>query len=440
MAAIVIVGGGIAGLTCAFRLQQSGHDVEVLEREAVPGGRMRTERHGDFLLDRGAQFIASGYRNLHSLAASLGIGDRIHPVARAHNAVLRDGRLEPGDYDSPLAFLRSRLLSFGAKARLPRLLLELRSKRSMLDPYHPERAAPIDCDDMATYLRRMVGEEAFEYLLAPAFSSTFDSDPEALSGVFALLALKFLSGGFRLQCFDGGVGLLTRTLAERVAVRAGAEVIAVETEPDGAKVRYRTARGERSVLADAVVVALPGSLVPDACPKLTPAERAFFENVRYVRGMIAFLLLERAPATLPFYGVAFPRPEGIDLYGLAVDHHKPGVAPEGAGLVNVALTSRAAARLWEATDAEVGQHVLDELARTPIGRLSPSDTVVHRWDPMLPQFQAGYTRQLAGFLARTDRSPRLAFAGDYLVGPYTEAALTSGMRAATEIVRSIEDR
>jgi predicted NAD/FAD-dependent oxidoreductase len=34
-----------------------------------------------------------------------------------------------------------------------------------------------------------------------------------------------------------------------------------------------------------------------------------------------------------------------------------------------------------------------------------------------------------------DRSPRLAFAGDYLVGPYAEGALTSGMRAAAEIAR-----
>ena len=34
-------------------------------------------------------------------------------------------------------------------------------------------------------------------------------------------------------------------------------------------------------------------------------------------------MLERAPATLPWYGVAFPRREGVGLYGLAVDHHKP---------------------------------------------------------------------------------------------------------------------
>jgi predicted NAD/FAD-dependent oxidoreductase len=56
---------------------------------------------------------------------------------------------------------------------------------------------------------------------------------------------------------------------------------------------------------------------------------------------------------------------------------------------------------------------------------------------MLPLFPAGHLARLAEFSSRRDRSPRLAFAGDYLIGPYTEMALTSGMRAATEIAASL---
>ena len=64
MASVVVLGAGIAGLTCAWRLQQAGHQVEVLERERTPGGRMRSERRGGYVVDRGAQFIASGYREV----------------------------------------------------------------------------------------------------------------------------------------------------------------------------------------------------------------------------------------------------------------------------------------------------------------------------------------------------------------------------------------
>jgi oxygen-dependent protoporphyrinogen oxidase len=434
MGSVLVVGGGVAGLACAWRLQQRGHTVHVLEREAAAGGRMRSERVGDYIIDRGAQFIASGYQNLRRVADELGIGNRIRPVALARNAMLRDGRLLPGDYDSPLAFLRSPLLSPRAKARLPRVLWELWRHRRILDPLRPELAAEIDDEDLASYLRRIVGDENLEYLFGPALSATFDSDPEDLSGAFGLLALRFVTGGFKLLCFEGGLGLFTQTLAQGLHVLSGCEAVSVETESGGARVRYRSALGDREALADAAVVCVPGTRVATICPRLTEAEQAFFANVHYVRGMLAFLLFAKAPPTLPYYGVAFPRREGIELYGLAVDQHKPGVAPPGAGLVNVALTERAAARLWEAPDADVIEHVLSSLARTPIGPLAPHTGLVHRWDPMLPQFRAGYLRHLAAFLRRPQpaRSPRLAFAGDYLVGPYTECALTSGLRAADE--------
>jgi len=448
MASIAIVGGGVAGLTCAWRLRRAGHDVEVLEREPVAGGRMRSEVHstprGDFLVDRGAQFVASGYRNLRGVAETLGIARQLRPLATSRNAILRDGRLEPGDYGSLLDFLRSDLLSWRAKLRLPRILVELARDRRRLDPWHPERAAPLDREDMAAYLCRVVGEEAAECLFAPAFSSTFDSDPEDLSGAFALLVLRFVLGGFRLLAFDGGIGLLTRSLAAQVPVRGGCEVTSVETSEEGVRISYRArapggALGrENRVLADAAVVALPGSLVSGVCATLTPAEKSFFAAVRYARGAICFLMTERAPETIPGYGVAFPRRERVGLYGVAVDHHKPGAAPAGAGLLNAALTAEAAAELWDAPDGAIASHVVEALARTPIGRLAPIATAVHRWDPMLPQFGAGYLRQLADFAARRDRSPRLAFAGDYLLGPYTEMALTSGMRAATEIARGLE--
>ena len=46
--------------------------------------------------------------------------------------------------------------------------------------------------------------------------------------------------------------------------------------------------------------------------------------------------------------------------------------------------------------------------------------------------------RLSSFLRRNDRSPRLSFAGDYLIGPNLEAAVTSGMRAASDVARSLD--
>ena len=76
-----------------------------------------------------------------------------------------------------------------------------------------------------------------------------------------------------------------------------------------------------------------------------------------------------------------------------------------------------------------------ELAKLPLRGLDKTEGyALHRWPELVPQFYAGYIRALAAFKARRRRSDRLFFAGDYLVGPYTEAALTSGLRAAGELL------
>jgi len=435
VAAIVVVGGGIAGLTCAWRLQRAGHDVEVLEREPRAGGRMRSERRGDFVVERGARWIGGGSHNLHAVAQALGLDERLHVHAPGGVAVLRDGVLRHVDLGAPWGLLASPLLSPGARLRLARLPLELLRHRRSLDPLHPERAVELDRGSLAAVLRAVVGDEAFDFLLAPLFSARFALDPDELSLAVGLSLLRFTASGARLGFFAGGNGELTRVLARQVPVRVGCEVIAVETETDGARIRYRRGGRDGAVFADAVVVAAPGSQVAGLCAKLAPAERGFFEQVRYERGTVVHLLLPRAPRRLPAGGLAFPRRAGLELVGLSAEHHKAGVAPPGAGLLSATLCRAASERLWQAEDATVGELVLENLARTPLGRLEPSEIVVHRWPASLPRFSPGSLKQLAAFHRRMERSPRIAFAGDYLVGPTLEAAVTSGMRAATELSR-----
>ena len=438
LASVVVVGGGVAGLTCAWRLRREGHEVEVLEAGPAAGGRMRSESQGGFRLDRGAQLVSSGYENLHGVARGVGLAARRRDVAPAGEAVLCDGRLHPVAMAAPWKVVRSPLLSARGKARLARLGVEIVRRFRHLDPLRPQRAAGLDTTDLATGLRRIAGDEATERLLAPCFSATFDAEPEDVSYAFGLLALRLLSTGSTPQTFDGGLASLTRALAERVPVRTGCRVLSVETETAGARVRYRTQRRERSVFADAAVVAVPGSVVGGLCPKLTPEERGFFEGVRYARGVVVHLLLERPPPALrELRGVAFPRAEGVDLYGLCADHHKPGAAPPGAGLLRAALREPAARRLWQAPDGALAQHALEQLSLAPLGPLSPAGYAVHRWDAMLPRFEPGYLPRLARFLSRLDRAPRLAFAGDYLVGPTAEGAVVSGLRAATEVVSAL---
>ena len=59
---IIVIGGGLAGLSCAYELDQAGYNVVLLEARSRPGGRVRTYRDpfADHLYaEMGAEYVDS---------------------------------------------------------------------------------------------------------------------------------------------------------------------------------------------------------------------------------------------------------------------------------------------------------------------------------------------------------------------------------------------
>ncbi len=435
MSSVIVVGAGLAGLSCAWRLQRAGIDVEVLERAEEPGGRLCSETVDEFLIESGAAFFTSHDRSLHSIADHLDLAGRVQSVLRYPDATVHAGAFSPlRPIEDPL-FLGSKAVSRRASLRLLRLRFEWMRWRRELDPAHPETVASLESEDLASYLDRIVGVELRERVIAPYVSAALGLDAENLSAAYLLLLIDRVAGA-RPQYMVGGMKHLTSQLARRLSVRYRCEVTGIETQSDGARVRYRAGKRQGSVMADAAVVAVPGPAVTDICPKLTPSERGFFEGVRFSRGIVAHLLFDEAMA-FPHRCVAFRRRSGFGLYDVQAAHHKRGAAPVGAGLLRASLNEAASKRAWSASDAEVGGLVLDNLERTPFGKLSPRRIVVSRSVAASPVFYPGYLGGLKRFAEQSERSKRLMFCGDYLVGSGAEAALTSGMRAASQIAQAL---
>lgn len=431
MASIVVVGGGLAGLACAFRLSRAGHEVEVLEREAEAGGSARSESQLGFRLERAAPLVWRGDANLEALADALGLGVALEALPAPALGILCGGVAHACDARSLARLLVSAPLSARARLRAASLALDLVRWRAWLDPARPERAAPLDGNDTAR-LRRRAGEEAWGVLVGPLLEAIAGDSASALSEAFALLLLRRVAAGPAPRRIAGGAGRLTRALASRVAVRTGCEATRVETETDGARVRYRRGGREHAVLADAAVVALTGDAVPALCPKLAPDERGFFEALAFAPRACVWLLADRLPARgLPPL-LLLPDAAGGGAHAVALE---TDAAPPGAALVRVQLGESAARALAGAPDAALVTRALEALAHTPLGRLEVAHAVARRG--RAPRFGPGHLRRLAGFLARVERSPRLAFANASLTGPGLEAAATSGMRAATEVVRGL---
>jgi len=236
MASIVVVGAGAAGLACAERLTAAGHQVEVLERAARPGGRLR----GGWSPAGDVTFTAEH---------------------------------RPEDAGTRLARMRLALLR--------------RRHRGRLDPLHPEWAARFDDQPLDAFAARLGARGAVDQLVAADLGWRFDAEPAALSAAFGLIPP--LPAGYPDTAGRPASGL---------RVRLGWDVTAIEPSGKGAVVHFVTPSGARSRSADVVVMAVPGDQVPKLCSGLSPSEAGFFAQVEYGRGIRARLQVEDPPAAV----------------------------------------------------------------------------------------------------------------------------------------------
>ena len=114
---IVVIGGGIAGLACAYRLQTLGAPVLLLEKSERAGGVIHSIRREGFLFDLGPQSFLSAEPLLQFISA-LGLdGQLVTADPRAPRYVLLNNALTRVPM-SPLELLTTPALSFGTKLKL----------------------------------------------------------------------------------------------------------------------------------------------------------------------------------------------------------------------------------------------------------------------------------------------------------------------------------
>ena len=130
---VAVIGAGISGLTCAYRLQQRGHDVRVFEAAPAVGGRMATARVQGFSVDTGANLLLTNYTRLHALCGELGIADQLFEFVSGSGGILRDHELTSFTPANAFDILRYRGISFVSRVRLLRYLIRAFRWTSSLD-------------------------------------------------------------------------------------------------------------------------------------------------------------------------------------------------------------------------------------------------------------------------------------------------------------------
>jgi oxygen-dependent protoporphyrinogen oxidase len=418
---VVVVGGGIAGLTAALRSQEHAR-VALVEAADRVGGKIRTEEVAGRPLDVGAEALLTRTPAAIDLCRELGLP----LVAQASDqAYVWTDRLRP---------LPPRLLAGapGASRALVQsgILSPLGLARASLDLVIPARR-PHEDVSIGALVRGRLGDEVLERLIDPLLGGIHAGSCDELSVratapqlemalqkrrslVRGLRAIAPPPGGPLFMGLEGGLETLVHAIAERLDdVRAGTPARAVAPLPGGG-LQVDLTSGE-SLEADHVIVALPSYAAAELL--------GFEDTIRYQS--VATIALSYPLQELP-PGSGFLVPRGRTLTACTWSSQK------WAHLAGETTLLKCSTKRTELADEELIAAVRGELAQAGV-RGEPQEARVFRFERALPQYTVGHRERVRYIEERLPAGVRLCGAAYHGVG--VAACVQDGAAAAAELSR-----
>lgn len=443
MQQVLIIGGGISGLSTAWLLEKQAKArglslaIRLLEQESHPGGKIKSVRESGFLCEWGPNGFLDSKPQTLELCAALGIADRLH--RSNDNArkrfIFTGGQLHRLPENGP-AFLRSGLISWPGKLRLL---------------WEPFAAAPPGGDEsLAAFGRRRLGDEALRKLIAPMASGIFAGDPETMSlvscfpriaelereygGLFrAMIALakkkkqerkegKVSSSaagpGGTLTSFKEGIQFLTDTLAAQLGgqISTGAAVASI-TRANGSW-EVTTIDGT-TLQADLVITAAPAYAVASMLETVDAALVDTLRQILYSTLSVVCCGFQTAGLGHPLdgFGYLIPREEGRTALGTLWDSSMfEQRAPTGMALLRSMAGGASRPELFELSDVELLQGIRNDLQAAMGITATPSFSRVIRHRQAIPQYTVGHGKRLEQIEARLSCLPGLLLTGNAFKG------------------------
>lgn len=356
MARIGIVGGGMLGMTLAWRLAHNGHEAAIFESAERCGGLAAPWQLGDVTWDRHYHVILQSDSALRALLNELSLAADLE-WGTTRTGFYVDGELY--SLSNVAEFLRFPPLSLIEKARLGATIL---AASRITDGEPLESLTAVD------WLTKYSGRNTVEKLWLPLLRAKLGTYAESASAAFIWTIIRRMYGARRsgaksehLGYVRGGYDRILRRFEQhlesaRVKMHCSSRVRAVETRGGGMIVAGDAAE-ERF---DAVIVTLAAPLAARICPSLTPHERARCAGVQY-QGIVCASVLTDAPLS-PHYitNITDPMPftAVIEMTAL-VDPAAFG----GKSLVYLPKYAAASDPVFSATDAQCEDEFLSALGR-----------------------------------------------------------------------------
>ena len=424
---VVVIGGGISGLTAARALCRRGLQVRLLERAQVCGGVIRTDRVGGFVIDAGPDTLLAHKPAALALVRELGLAESlVAPLPRRTTYVVRRSALRTLPETSAMGLPTSWHTLFTASA------FSWHGKiRMAAEALLPPRPAAGDDESISSFVRRRFGGEAVRYVAEPLLAGLHRGDAARLSlrALFPMLADAERRHGSVARAWRalpagagaGGSMSLRRGLAalpagmraalpQGVAV-TGANVVAIERSEDGFRVH---ARDHAAVTARTVVLATPAHVTRTLTAGLDEELATLCGGIRFVSAVNVAVSYSTDAVKRPLHGWGFvvPADERRRVRSVSwVSSKWPDRAPEGSVLIRASLGDPRGGTLAGVSDDELIAWAHDDLRDLMEIRDTPTFARVYRLPLAMPQLEVGHLQRMERIDRRLSAFPGLFVTG-----------------------------
>jgi len=463
---VVVIGGGITGLTTAYYLQETIADqklpieVTLIEASHKLGGKIQTIHQDGFVIERGPDSFLERKTSAAELARDVGLSDDLVNNTAGRSYVLVKEQLHPMPKGAVMGiptkigpFVTTGLFSVQGKMRAACDLILPRSQNE-------------EDQSLGHFFRRRLGDEVVENLIEPLLSGIYAGDIDQLSLMSTfpqfhkverdsrslILGMKkttpqapknqlssktqgiFLTLKSGLQSLvDAIEGKLTNC-----TIMKGVQVTSLEKQFDST---YELKLNNNQIIhADSVVIALPHLAVAD-----------LLHDKEYLN------ILKNMPATtVATVAMAFDEKDvenSIDGTGFVVSRnsdytitactwtHKkwPHTTPEGKVLLRCYVGRAGEETVVDLSDAEIETIVLEDLKKTMNIEAKPQFTIVSRWVKSMPQYTVGHKQRVEEMKEKLrEDMPGVFMTGSSFEGIGLPDCIDQGKKAVLDVLQYIQ--
>jgi len=433
---IVIIGGGISGLTSAFKLQNSGFSIKLIEKSPAFGGVLQTRKRNGYITEMGPNTVLETSPLVSRLIEDLGLdNDKIYADQTSKLRYIARNKIPHALPSSPLAFLKSRLFSRSAKLRL------------LKEPFIKAWDNSYE-ESLQQFVQRRLGQEFLDYAINPFIAGVYAGSPKNLSVIHALPKLYALEQKYgslikgqikgarerknnpetskqnaRMFSFTNGLQTLPKTMGEKLKPHALLEsrVVDISQENDRWIVTYLDLQEKeftvscRSVIYSGQTYALKNITLNK---KPVPALKKV-ENIYYPPVSILHLGFNESDVShsLEGFGMLIPEIEKFNTLGVLFSSSLfKARAPQGQVLLTIFIGGARQPENALKSEQDLVKMAMEDYKVLLGVKHEPVFVQSKTWKQAIPQYEIGYGEKKKYFDQLENDNPGLFLSGCYRQG------------------------